>query len=1439
MTRVRVSNRSRVASTALAAVLMLFLAGDRAAYTAIAGIDPLDVLDLAVKNNVLFIVDTSSSMSGLTISGQSKTVGGDDLAGRFYQTKRAVREVIKQNAGKVNFGLGTFHPKFIEHEIAATATGEGPLGYVSQDAAAANWMGFFNNPSSTYADYDTGVSGEVFRSFDSNTRGYNTAYPPSCTNAASAGADHVFNTTCRYYMRSLLLRNGVQYTWKKSSVSAGLMATSNITCPLPPRGLVGDDSQPTNDGSGEDGIVGTLDDVPIKPRACFEIKDSVSGAVARYFFASATFKFVNVPETNVPIVSSDKDTDQVNAPNHGLITGDGVAISGHTGSTPSINGLWTATVIDANNFTIGVNITAGGTGGTFVKKNDTDTGSCGQTGLNAHVAPCTVDNTQTLRDLMRLELQVDPATGLPIDVSANASLHKIKPFNPPGSGNFDMTGIRQGNGTPLGASLQWAKTYYEGQVFPIQDPALVSKQKHFVILLTDGGESCGGNPVAAAQALWDLTPRVETFVVAFVGGSGTSANNIARAGSGGTRDAYTALTLDELIQSLNDAISLASSSGTYSAQPSITESIYELGPVLTPAVDPLDPKTRYNASVPVLFQSSFEMPGFKGHVKAFRNASNTSLEVWDAGQKLVDLVKNGMEAGSSPCPTRTVNSVGYKACLFSELLNGATEATVGTVSRLRRRIYTTTGNNLAAVTPTGLIARTANVTPASTAYRVPLWPPTTATSGGVAPNDNNNSPGVLDGALGLLSLTEAQLKTQFQACVGSNLPTDCTVTTGPVGGNPPTAGGAKRLAQHQREAREMILAFLAGAQTIPDANGKPARDATAKQLLFKARPWILTESTLSAPAVVTPPLQSKPTIHVDEYTLFRDGPRTASNQSTNGILQGFGLRNPDDDNQAASKSSTTLKAAMTVVYHGANDGLHAFRGAPCPYSTLACAGETGGEELWAFVPFDQLGKLAGLMKTQRRSTKTYVIASPVRFADVWVPGTFTMSIGGANVAGEGVWRTLIYFGRGIAGKYYTALDVTVPGPFTRHSLTGDATNGGDKYAPLPVWSRGNPDTSDGQLKGLGNVFNNPTSSTAGLADYDAYLRMGETWSVPAIATVTASENTTTRTSTGVEFVAYVGSGYGAPGEGTTFYALDALTGDVIANTDVDLATTAPATPIFTPNALVASPAVFSPNPLKYKYAGNPAGEKATRVYVGDVYGRLWKFLPSTANTGFPAILMQDFGVQQTIGAPVALLNLDYDGTAKPYVFLETGRDNRVTPPPAATPPFKILGLRDDASDSDVTTPPTELFRIDLPGPPDPVKYRFRGTMQPATAFNAEGKGRVFFVGTQFNPIDVTCLSSFDSILFALTAGTGAAAYDMGNPSVATAYTTFIGDKITGVQVVGGQLALDKGINAGSAPPPPAPPQQLPPAPGTQGDVFLGSTLPASTAYRVGSVVCQP
>ncbi len=50
---------------------------------------------------------------------------------------------------------------------------------------------------------------------------------------------------------------------------------------------------------------------------------------------------------------------------HTMSTGDTVIIAGHSGSTPDINGSHTVTVVDTLNFTIPVNVTVGGTGGTL------------------------------------------------------------------------------------------------------------------------------------------------------------------------------------------------------------------------------------------------------------------------------------------------------------------------------------------------------------------------------------------------------------------------------------------------------------------------------------------------------------------------------------------------------------------------------------------------------------------------------------------------------------------------------------------------------------------------------------------------------------------------------------------------------------------------------------------------------------------------------------------------------------------------------------------------------------------------------------------------------------------------------------------------------------------------------------------------------------------
>ena len=123
--------------------------GDRAfsASSANGGIDPLQILDTAVKNNILFVVDTSGSMAG-TPQDQNAIVGGDDPASRFYQTKRAVREVIAANAGRANFGLATFHPDFTEHRI----DGNQSLVYVTQDPTGDKYRNLFTGGGSATTD---------------------------------------------------------------------------------------------------------------------------------------------------------------------------------------------------------------------------------------------------------------------------------------------------------------------------------------------------------------------------------------------------------------------------------------------------------------------------------------------------------------------------------------------------------------------------------------------------------------------------------------------------------------------------------------------------------------------------------------------------------------------------------------------------------------------------------------------------------------------------------------------------------------------------------------------------------------------------------------------------------------------------------------------------------------------------------------------------------------------------------------------------------------------------------------------------------------------------------------------------------------------------------------------------------------------------------------
>jgi hypothetical protein len=1437
----------RALTLGLGAGLAILLAGDRGARTAVpTGIDPLEVLNLQVRANALVVLDSSGSMrerpdcidanaNGNCDSVQEGELAGDDQSAKMWLAKQVLKTVVTQNQTKVSFQFGrytqvttSYGPETGPTYIYSCKTAV-PAGSTEQTCSSAN------------AEFSFNFSG-LSRTAGTHTRAAASPAPPETTYVLNSDNYRINRV---YSVQS----NGTTLCTTNGNVAVTGAAAWAPPTPATDWNLVGKD-QPY------------IDIIRYTNTAC-----TTGATTVRFYFRGVEWTKGN--DINNACGGFDTQVALAACNNDNQISSIG----------PFLQPEVVPTVTD-NDTTANLRAGAGGiraSGPTPIAESLIDFR--------------TIFGTSTTTGMWGVGPSPAPASPLPAISGMNPKPSTFAIVVTDGddtcTDNSTFSGSNLDNHAlraAYDAQLLFAGIANSGGA-GVVDPA--SKVKTFVIVLGSGGSASRANWIA-----WGGTGMA--FSGSGLTGSGNStawANTPSQSDRDNCTtcvDAFLASNATDLAAALQSAIDQGQSAGEFSDQQSITETVFEFAASVTlpspspgasapPSPDPLNPNSRYKATIPILLQSTFELPTFKGHLNAFRSSGpawDTTTPGSDAGQKLQDRVTASLSA-----PPYT----------FAQLRGGNSPVRTdldirqGGAGTIRRRIYTTprngvfinaTYNSGTARSDSQRVTDLQDNDPSTgvgaTTFRIPIWPPTTGTGSNlVDPDGTAGGPypaGILDNALGIganplpppnggaapAALTFAQLQSLFGACTasspgstGGSLPADCNTTTGTP---------SVQLQAARKEARQIILAFTAGAELVT-ANKlavrlKPGTGCTTatvsanvgslttgcSSLRFQPRQWIMAESTLAAPGVVTPPLQDGPPAsqHDGEYTLFRDGPRTDTGAS---VLLGMGLRNPDGNftGTGADTARMRLKPVMSVVYHATNGMLHAFRAGPCRSATgtNGCqdsSTELGGEELWGFVPFDQLQNLKSRMGPQTRDPHTYMLASPVRFADVFVPGTWSRNVGGTTFSGDGVWRLMLVFGRGIAGKYYTALDVTAPGPFTEGSLS---TKG-----PIPLWSRGNPDTNDLTTAGTAN-----NDSTDGIW----YAKMGQTWSVPAIANVTTTGNATNRTTGGVEFVAYTGSGFSTvAGEGSTLFTLDALTGDVVTSTTFDVGdrTSAPYD-----NAIVAGPAGFSAAQLTPPTVAKIAITRVTRVYFGDNNGRLWKVFTGSPAPSSPAPLA-DFGADQPVANSPSLLNYKGDGTAeKPFIFVETGNDNRITPPPASTPPFKMYGLRDDdlttdpSSTDGVAGPVVVRFALDFPD-------GFRGNVQPATAFNTDSPplGRVFFVGNKFNPITSTstsCTSSFDAIFFAVGADTGSAAYDL-NATGSDLSITKTGQRVSSVRVAaGGQLVLDTGLQADIAPPPPAPPQILAPAPALNAEVFFGPQQNATglvaqspVVYKLGSSVCR-
>lgn len=123
-------------------------------------------------------------------------------------------------------------------------------------------------------------------------------------------------------------------------------------------------------------------------------------------------------------------------------------------------------------------------------------------------------------------------------------LHRIAPLNRAGLvaavGSIEAQGL-----TPIARSLALA-----GGDFP-----RALKRGH-IILVTDGEETCGGNPIAVAEALQSNSPPVRVHVLGFgvAAADQTSLPAIARAGGGVYRDVASEADLRDAFGQLIESI---------------------------------------------------------------------------------------------------------------------------------------------------------------------------------------------------------------------------------------------------------------------------------------------------------------------------------------------------------------------------------------------------------------------------------------------------------------------------------------------------------------------------------------------------------------------------------------------------------------------------------------------------------------------------------------------------------------------------------------------------------------------------------------------------------------------------------------------------------------------------------------------------------------------
>lgn len=547
-----------------------------------------------------------------------------------------------------------------------------------------------------------------------------------------------------------------------------------------------------------------------------------------------------------------------------------------------------------------------------------------------------------------------------------------------------------------------------------------------------------------------------------------------------------------------------------------------------------------------------------------------------------------------------------------------------------------------------------------------------------------------------------------------------------------------------------------GTKLWPDLDGRPELAGQARVPADPATRNIYTyvpdgsgggslvAFTTANAATLAPHLNVSTSAASTLITFVRAQPLGAIIGSTPAMMDPPSLDPPPDDDYGRAGVDDTFAGdhadRRSMIFVGANDGM------------MHAIDARTGYEVWAFIPYNLLPKLATLQDGQPIDTYEYFVDSSPKLAEVKVDAS--------NSDPAKRWRSLLLFGEGPGGTFYQCFDVTEAGMGVDPTLDGaSAVSAMLAQFDSPgesitfKWAFPNYSSFDPTLKYTftladGSPGNKITlwgdlKSTATYAE----KTVGFTWSDPAVGPLAAD-----RSQNGV----IVGSGYfpdiegsipnrgaSGPKAGNTLYLIDTATGTLVGNgsgsscAGTGCLSVGDVSGNGRKNALQADPTA----------AGDYNVPTIKKAYVGDIDGKYWRF--NFDSTGaIAANLMADTGVP--IYASSALLFVI--STSETYMFFGTGSDILAATTPGGTGTFKLYALKDNSPGSGATT----KFSIDL------ATVTASGGLangeRPSTSPTVAGD--IVFYTTTTETASAPC-SDFTAKLYAVTYA-GGAAYDTNN-----------------------------------------------------------------------------